>query len=166
MHSHNSKQQLKHLKQCALLGVEVDSSALFETLCVQLTQRSTIEANLVAQVRIARVASTHHSVHTQVARHIALPIAVRRALAESSPGHKRRLQFLHMDKLSPVSVIIAFLRACARVGVSSCVCAMDLGFMFRLPTDILLGADCQHIIYYIQIVCACECMCVCLGCRV
>ena len=103
-----------------VLGVEVDSSDLFETLCVQLTQRSTIEANLVAQVRIARVASTHHSVHTQVARHIALPIAVRRALAESSPGHKRRLQFLHMDKPSPASVII---HDRADVCIYACVCS-------------------------------------------
>ena len=59
-----------------------------------------------------------HSVYTQVARHIALPVAVRRALAESSPGHTRRLRFLHMDKLSPASVIVHELtrvRLCVRV---------------------------------------------------
>ena len=58
------------------------------------------------------------TLNTQVARHIALPVAVRRALAESSPGHTRRLRFLHMDKLSSASVIVHELtrvRLCVRV---------------------------------------------------
>ncbi len=58
----------------------------------------------------------------QVARHMALPKAIRRSMAESSPGHTRRLQFLQLDQLLPTPVTSSYVCACVFVCACSCRC--------------------------------------------
>ena len=101
-----------------------ESSAVSETWCVQLTQRSTIEANIVAQVRTARVASTDHSVYTGRAPHRPAGCRATRVGGVESWAHAPVAVPSYGQAVACLgnrshAYVCAFMRARARVGMCS-----------------------------------------------